>query len=148
MENRIFKPRYDKVYLWTLLPTLALLAVGTAFAALDALGLVIMLATDILSLYFFLSPLVGYVELRENTVFIKFGFFLKKEIPYEKIRGFEKKRQFYSESMLALKSAMEHIDIKYNSFDVVSVSVTDNDGLLKELERRVAGAKQTKNNLA
>ena len=148
MENRIFKPRYDKVYLWTLLPTVALLAVGTAFAALDALGLVIMLATDIFSLYFFLSPLVGYVELRENTVFIKFGFFLKKEIPYEKIRGFEKKRQFYSESMLALKSAMEHIDIKYNSFDVVSVSVIDNDGLLKELERRVAEAKQTKNNLA
>ena len=141
MENRIFKPRYDKVYLWTLLPTLALLAVGTIFAAFETAGLVIMLAVDVFSLYFFLSPLVGYVELRENAVFIKFGFFLKREIPYEKIRGFEKKRQFYSESMLALKSAMEHIDIKYNSFDVVSVSVTDNDGLLKALDERVAGRK-------
>ena len=141
MENRIFKPRYDKVYLWTLLPTLALLAVGTIFAAFEIAGLVIMLAVDVFSLYFFLSPLVGYVELRENAVFIKFGFFLKREIPYEKIRGFEKKRQFYSESMLALKSAMEHIDIKYNSFDVVSVSVTDNDGLLRALDERVAGRK-------
>ena len=33
---------------------------------------------------------------------------------------------------------MEHINIKYNSFDVTAVSVTDNDALISAIEERRA----------
>ena len=39
--------------------------------------------------------------------------------------------------MLALKNSIEHVDIKYNSFDVTCVSVKDNDAFIKELEERI-----------
>ena len=38
--------------------------------------------------------------------------------------------------MLSLKSAMEHVEIRYNSFDVTVVSVKDNDALIAELDER------------
>jgi hypothetical protein len=100
-------------------------------------GFIVLLAADLLVLYFTASSLVGYVELREKTLFIKFGFFLKCEIAYDSIRRVEKKsKRIYSESIVSMKNALEHIDIRYNTYDVVSVSVTDNDALMSEIEKR------------
>ena len=108
----------------------------TVFACFEPAALLLMLPTDILTFYFLLSPLFGYVELRENTLFIKFGFILKREIPYNKIRGLIKERSFIAETMLSLKNSFEHVKIKYNSFDVITVSVIDNDSFIKEVENR------------
>jgi hypothetical protein len=38
--------------------------------------------------------------------------------------------------MASLKNALEHVNIKYNTFDIVSVSVVDNDGFIEELNTR------------
>ena len=43
--------------------------------------------------------------------------------------------------MLSLKLAMEHINIKYNKFDVIAVSVVTNDDFEKELSARIEAAK-------
>ena len=61
-----------------------------------------------------------------------------QEIDYSAIRRIEKNRAFYSQSMAAIKNAMEHIDIYYNTFDVVSVSVIGNEALMKELRVRIS----------
>lgn len=136
MENRIFKPRYDKSFVITWAVAVVLVAIGTVIAAFSPVALAILIITDAATVYFMVSPLFGYVELRESTVFIKFGFFMTREIPYERIRGVSKDRKFYSESTVSLKSALEHVNIKYNTFDVVSVSVRDNDALIDEISKR------------
>ena len=136
MQTKVYKPKVDRTFWWISVPTLLLLLCGTVLACFEPVALFIMLPVDALSIYFVVAPLLGYVELREHSVFIKYGPFLKREIPYVKIRAVVSDRKFYSESMLSLKCAMEHVNIKYNSFDVTSVSVDDNDGLIAELERR------------
>ena len=137
MQNKIYKPKLDWLFHVIWIPTVILLIAGTilSFASLPAL--LIMLATDIFTLYFLVSPLVGYVELRENTVFIRYGFILTREIDYLHIREMKKERKFYSETMLSLKNSVEHITIKYNKFDVTTVSVTDNDDLMMNLRARI-----------
>ena len=137
MEIKRFKPKIDKLF-WLIFIPSALLMLGiTALALIDApAALFIMIPCDLLVFYFLITTLFGYVELRENEVFIKFGFFMKRAIPYEKIRGFTKERKFYSDSMTSLKNAFDHVNIKYNTFDVVSVSVTDNEALIAEIEKR------------
>ena len=136
MQTKVYKPKVDRTFWWISVPTLLLLLSGTVLACFEPVALFIMLPVDALSIYFVVAPLFGYVELREHSVFIKYGPFLKREIPYAKIRAVASDRKFYSESMLSLKCTMEHVNIKYNSFDVTSVSVDDNDGLIAELERR------------
>ncbi len=136
MENVRFKPQIDRLFWFIWIPTLILLAVGTVIAASSAVALLILIATDIFTLYFLLSPLFGYVELREQTVYIKFGFFTSREIEYSRIRTVNIERKWYSESMLSLKCAYEHVNIKYNSFEVVTVSVESNATLALELDRR------------
>lgn len=133
MDNKRYKPLVDKGFWWVLIPTLLLLAGATALAAAAPVALIILIAADVFCLYFLLVPLFGYVELREKTLFIKYGFFMEREIPYERIRKVEKERKFYSESMMSLKLALDHVNIKYNSFDVTTVSVKDNDGLINDL---------------
>lgn len=137
LEKKRFKPLVDKSFWITLLILSVFLAFGTVVAIFELSALLLMLFVDVFSFYLLLSPLFGYAELRENDVFIKFGVFLKKEIPYDKIRGLSKERKFYSDSMLSLKTAMEHVNIKYNRFDVVSVSLTDIDGFISELDLRL-----------
>ena len=137
MNTKRYKPKFDKLFFLTWIPTVALMLVGTAIAATELVGLLIMLSVDLFTAYFLVSSVIGYVELGENTVFIRFGFFIKREIPYAKIRSVKKDRRIYSESMLALKNALDHVNIRYNSFDVVSVSVKDNDDLIAELEQRM-----------
>lgn len=136
MENVRFKPQIDRLFWFIWIPTGILLAMGTVISCTSVVALLIMLATDIFTLYFLVSPLFGYVELREQTVYIKFGFFMSREIEYSRIRTVNIERKWYSESMLSLKCAYEHVNIKYNSFDVVTVSVESNATLAAELDRR------------
>ena len=136
-KTRRFQPLFDITYKSIWISLSVLMALFTALAALEPTALFVMIPTDLFVLYFLLSPLFGYVELREEVVFIRFGLILKREIPYEKIRGITKERKFYSDSMLALKNAMEHVNIKYNTFDVMSVSVMDSEAFVTELEKRI-----------
>ena len=115
------------------------LTVGAVFEPVILWGV---LPADLFVAYFLISPLFGYVELRQDTVFVKFGFILKREIPYKSIRGVSRERKFYSDSMLALKNSLEHINIKYNSFDMVSVSVVNNELLTERLEARRAACRE------
>ena len=132
-----FKPAIDKMFWLIWIPLSIVLAIGTFFA-FEAIGaLIILICVDLFCIYFLVSPLFGYVELREKTLFIKFGFILKREIPYVKIREINKERRVISYSMLSLKNALEHINIKYNKYDLVVVSVVGNDELMLELEKRM-----------
>ena len=121
-------------YFIIFIPTALLLIAVTVLSAFSPTALIITVPVDLFVLYFFISPLFGYVELREGSLFIKYGFFLKKEIPYAKIRGAVKGRKFYSESMMSLKNSFEHVNVKYNSFDVTTVSVVENDAFISEFQ--------------
>lgn len=136
MSNLKYKPKVDKLFWIITLPTVVLMIALTVFSAVAPLALIITILADIFVAYFLVSPLFGYVELRENTIFVKFGLLLNREIPYSKIRSIKKVRRWYSDSMLSLKCSLDHINIKYNSFDVMDVSVTDNDSLISELTAR------------
>ncbi len=130
-----YKPKFDKLYFWITVPTLAIvLGALVLTGVIHAIGgTIVMAATLLFTAYFLISPCFGYVDLRQTSVFVRFGFFLTREIPYEKIRGVEKKRTVIADSMLSLKNAMEHVNIKHGSFDVTSVSVKDNDALMTEI---------------
>ena len=136
MKNKRYKPLVDKLFYIITVPTVIFLAVMTVISAFEPLSLIIIIPTDIFTLYFLISPLFGYVELREQSLFIKFGFIIKREIPYNKIRSTTKERSFISETMLSLKNSFEHVKIKYNTYDVTTVSVTDNDDFINELDWR------------
>ena len=142
MENKRYRPLVDKVFWWILIPTLILLSVMTALAAAAPLALIIVLVADVFCLYFLFAPLVGYVELRENTLFIRYGCFLTREIPYERIRGLQRDRKFYSESMMSLKLALDHVNVRYNRFDVTALSVKGNEEFMEELSLRVRLSKE------
>ena len=137
MNNKIYKPLIDKLFVATLAIVAVLLAVMTVISAMFPISLAVTLPIDFSVFYIIISPLYGYVELREKSVFIKFGFFLKKEIPYSKIKDVKSDRKFYSESMIALKNAVEHVNIRYNKFDVVTVSVVNNEAFVAELKERI-----------
>ena len=138
MENKRYKPLIDKVFWIIWVPTIVLMTVVTIISFFDTVALLIMLATDIFTIYFIVSPLFGYVELREKTVFVRLGFIMKKEIPYNTIRDVTKEHKLYADSMSALKNALDHVNIKYNKFDVLSVSVVDNDDFMKDLKRKLS----------
>ena len=140
MEKKKFKPKLDKMFWIILIATSVLMLMITVIPSIfyfHPLVLTFMLFADLLVAYFLISPLFGYVELRDTFLFIKFGFILKKEIPYSKIRGTEKTRKLYSDSMMALKNSIEHVNVKYNTFDMVSISVKDNDAFIEELSARI-----------
>ena len=128
----------DKFYVWIIVLTSLFLVAVTVLAAALAVALFVIVPVDLITVYFLVTSLFGYVELRETGVFIKFGFFMKREIPYSSIRGLTKERKLYSDSMTSLKHSIEHVNIKYASFDMVSVSVITNDGLIDEINKRIA----------
>ena len=134
-----YKALVDKLYFLFLVPTLILIAAMSVIACLSPapLPIIITVAVDLTVIYLLISPLFGYAQIRENSLLIKYGLIIKKEIPYSKIRGAAKERKFYSDSMLSLKNAFEHINIRYNAFDVTTVSVIDNDEFLEELNHKV-----------
>lgn len=134
-----FKPLVDKLFWIISVPTLLLICAGTVISVFSPAALLVMIPVDLFVIYFLVSPLFGYVELRENSLYIKYGFILKKEIPYDQIRGVSRERKFYSDSMMSLKCSFEHINVKYNTFDVTCVSVVGNDFLISELKERTDG---------
>ena len=137
METKRYKPLLDK-YFWIVWgPLLIFLICMTIFFVFEFVPLIIMLCVDVFTFYFMFSSLVAYVELRDEVLYIKFGFILKKEIPYNDIREIVKERKLTSYSILSIKNSIEHINIKYNKFDMVTVSVIENDDLIKELEERI-----------
>ena len=139
MKNERYKPKVDKLFWWLFSITNGVLLAILIPTTIDApTTLFINLPIFLFTNYFFISSLFGYVELRERELFIKYGFFLKRSIPYAKIRSLQKERKFYTDSILSLKNAMEHVNIKYNSFDVTAVSVTDNDALIAAIEGKIA----------
>ena len=38
--------------------------------------------------------------------------------------------------MLSLKNAMDHVTVKYGSFDCTSVSIMDEDAMIEEIKKR------------
>ncbi|MBR5139631.1 MAG: PH domain-containing protein [Clostridia bacterium] len=132
--NKKFKPRIDKLFYLIWLPLAIFMLIMTAMTATYPIALIIMLGVDAFTFYFLFSSLFAYAELRESALFIKFGFIIKKEIPYDMIRGLERERKFYSDSMLSIKNSLDHVNIRYNRFDMVSVSVKDNDKFIAQLE--------------
>ena len=142
MKNQRYRPLFDRLYWWIAIPTLLIVLIPTVILGiLSPETLFWMIPLSLFVLYFFISPFFAYVEFHEDSLLIRYGFFLKKEIPYRKIRGTVKERKFYAESMMSLKNAFEHVNIKYNMFDVTTVSVVDNDGLIKTLQERCADCK-------
>ena len=134
MEATRYKPLVDRLFFMIFVPTFALtLSCAIIPAIFSPTTLIITVPVFLFTTYFLVSPLFGYVELREDGLLIKYGFFLKRYIPYERVRALEKQRKFYSESMMSLKLAYEQVNIKYNVFDVTTVSVKDNDGFIKAL---------------
>ena len=137
MTYKKFKPKIGRMFYVIWVPTVIFLIAMTAVSFVAPLAFVILLLTDALTLYFLLTSLFGYVELREDSVFVKFGFIATAEIPYSKIREVTKERKFYADSIMSLKNSLEHVNIRYNRFDVVSVSVVENDELISEIEKRM-----------
>ena len=137
MEKKRYLPLIDKLFFIVSIPTLILVGAGVAISVYSIPALMIMCAVALFVLYVLISPLFGYVELGESSLVIKYGFFLKKEIPYTSIRDITRERKFYSDSMLSLKYSLDHVNIKYNKFDVTSVSVKSNDEFIAELEKRI-----------
>lgn len=138
MQTKKYRPKIDKLY-WILLLFTNAVCVPLLFIPpfFSLVTLFVTLPLFVFVNYFFVSPLFGYVELRENEIFIKYGFILKRSIPYGRVRSVVKERKFYTESMLSLKNALEHVNIKYNTFDVTAVSVVDNDAFISELYGRL-----------
>lgn len=136
MKNRYY-PSVDKLFYWIAIPTnILFIAALIPMILLAPEGLTIMIPTIVFTDYFLISPLFGYVELREDELFIKYGFFLKKEIPYGKIRSIKKNRSIISEATMSLKNALDHIEIRYNKFDITIVSLKNTDTFLEEIEQR------------
>lgn len=140
MKEHRYKPLTDKLFyllatftlLITLTPTVicGILAPTTLFITLPIL---------LFTAYFLLSPLFGYVELREASLYIKYGFIVSREIPYEKIRKIETERKIISPSILSIKNALDHINIKYNTFDLTTVSLKKSDEFIMALNGKCEG---------
>jgi hypothetical protein len=137
MKVKRYKPSLDKTFLITIISTLTFLAASTVVSAFEPISLLITIPVDLFCAYFLISPLFGYVELRDDAVFIKYGFIMTKEIPYSSIRGTAKARKLYSDSTVSLKCSLNHVNIKYNKFDITSVSVADGDDLIEEINTRI-----------
>ena len=137
MEIKRYKPAIDKLFYAIWIPTSILMITVTAISFYEIGAFILMLSVDVFTFYFMISSLVGYVELRMNSVFIKFGFIIKREIPYDKIRKIAKERKIMSNTYLSLKNSLEHVSIKYNKYDEIVVSVVNNDDLIKELNNHI-----------
>ena len=139
MENNKYRARFDKTYIIIYVATNLFLVAAMIIPALidPYVGAIIIIAAALVFVnYFLLSAAVGYVELREESLYIRFGFILSREIPYSKIRGIDRHHKFYADSMLSIKNSLDHVNIKYNKFDLVSISVKGEDRFLAELCKR------------
>ena len=79
MQAIRFKPLYDKLFFIIFIPTLILVTCAAVIPAIfDSKTLFITLPIFLFTLDFFISPFFGYAELREGSLFIKYGLVLKK----------------------------------------------------------------------
>ena len=139
MESKRYNPLIDKFYYVFATITFAIVASPVLICGIVApTTLFITIPILLFSLYFLITPLTGFVELRESTLYIRYGFIMTKEIAYTKIRSIEKDRTAISPSLVSLKNALEHVNIKFNTFDITTVSVKDNDSFIEELKKRCA----------
>ncbi|MGM9969290.1 MAG: PH domain-containing protein [Anaeroplasma sp.] len=136
-----YKPKIDKLfYILLIIVNTLLLAILLipilVFNSFEGLPftIIVVLFVD----YLLLSSIFGYVEIKENLICIKYGLILKKEIPFNKIKKLEIKRKWYSDSLLALKNSIEHVDITFNSYDKTCVSVKDNYAFVEEVKKKLA----------
>lgn len=137
MEIKRYKPLIDK-YFWIIWITLfIILIIPTILSLTELVAFLIMIGVFVFTFYFMVSSFFSYVELRDKGLYIKFGFIIKKEIPYDKIRDIIKERKLYSESSFSIKNSIEHVVIKYNKFDNVTVSVKNNDDLIQKIKYRI-----------
>ena len=89
-----YKPLVDRLYWIIAIPTNILcISIVLIPSILSSGALFVSLGTLLFINYFLISPLFGYVELRENEIFIKYGLFLKRSIEYKKIRATIKQRK-------------------------------------------------------
>ena len=140
MDNKKYKPKVDKLFYLVMIPTMIIVLSPVIICGiLVPTTLFITVPVLLLTTYFLITTLFGYAELRESSLYIKYGFIMSKEIPYDKIRGVEKERSIISTSTLSIKNALDHVNIKYNRFDVTTVSLDDNDGFINELNKRCGG---------
>ena len=136
MEIKRYRPKVGGLYYAIFLPTLILVLAAAVFAAIyDPFSLAVTVTVFLLILYFAVSPLFGYAELGSESLFIRYGFFMKREIPYTKIRSVKRARRAISYSTVSLKCDMEHIEIGYGSFDETTISLVDTDEFVEELTR-------------
>ena len=144
LKSKRYNPKFDKLYYTllfiTFIPTLSITLIPVIIAP-STTAIALAVAINVFVAYFFISPIFGYAELRENSLYVKYGFFLKKEIPYKKIRGAEIKRAFLSDAIMSLKNSMEHVNIRYNKFDLTCVSVIENAAFYEELCRIISSSK-------
>lgn len=70
---------------------------------------------------------------------------MSESIPYNKIRAVEKGRGIANPSMLSLKTALDHLNVKYNALDMTTVSLKDMDTFLKELNERCGNSTVSSN---
>ncbi len=134
--NKKYKPKTDKLFWWLLVIVNAVCLPLLIIAFFDPVSLFVIVPIFLFVNYLMVSPLFGYAQLREDALYIKYGLILKKTIPYEKIRGMEIKRSIISESMMGLKLSLEHVVIKYNTFDCTEVGVRDNQAFIEELKEK------------
>jgi len=142
MQTKVFKPLLDKLIWSVLVITVFSLTMATVISAVNVILLIFMILLDAACIFLLISPLFGYVELGESAVFVKFGLIMSREIPYSSIRGVTKGRGVHSDSMVSLKNAMEHVNIKHGRFDVTTVSVVGNDELIASIEERIAAVRK------
>ena len=127
----------DKLFFIIWIPLLIFMIISTVLSFNHLGSFILLLSVDIFVFYFMFSSLSGYVKLYDDYMYIKFGFIIKRKIEYKDIRQVIKERKVYSTSYLSLKNAVEHIVIKYNKYDDVTVSVKENDDLINELKKRI-----------
>jgi hypothetical protein len=131
-------PLVDRLFFILAFSTFIIVALPLILCAIPAPStLFITVPIFLFTVYFLISPLFGYVELRESTVFIKYGFLLSKEIPYSIIRAVERERKVISPSIMSLKNSIEHVNIKFNRFDITTISVKDNEAFINELSAQI-----------
>lgn len=135
-----YKPKVDKLFYILLVVinviSLAILIIPQLFY-LSFESFIFSIIVILFINYFLISPLFGYIEIKETSIFIKYGIILKKEIPFNKIKKLELKKKWYSDSILALKCSIEHVDITFNSYDKTCVSVKENDIFIEDVRRMI-----------
>ena len=137
MEKMRFKPKFDRLYWLITIPTSLFILAAIVMCAIVGEGLIIMIPVSALTFYFLFIPFFTYAELTDEGLYIKYGAFIKRTIPYKSIRKIEKGRGIIGEAMLSMKNALDHVTVRYNRFDMTVLSLKSEDIFVKELWERV-----------